>query len=179
MSRICLARAAGGATPYAAIADATATGCFDRAHVLVPPGLHASAAEPLLLAGIPVLLEKPRAADSAQCDAPGAERRAFNVVDEVRATIRHYVTDIGTTMGRPSRFYPQSPIRLWLVDMATWLVNRATGREMAMPARRDFLSCGMASAFDVTDTKQALGWAPVANPAAGFGCAFAVQVLPE
>lgn len=204
MSRICLARAAGGATPYAAIADAIATGGFDPADVLVPPGLHASAAEPLLQAGIPVLLEKPLAADSAQCDAlpavfadprvapircdirdpvsvaaaigpaktvinlthgrgaeivasacdaPGAKGRAFNVVDEVRATIRQYVTDIGATLGRPLRFYPQSPIRLWFIDMTP--------------------------AFDVTDTRQALGWAPVANPAAGFGCAFAVQVLPE
>lgn len=62
-----LARAAGGAAVHASVADALAAGGFERAHVLVPPQLHASVALPLLEAGKAVLLEKPLAADSAAC----------------------------------------------------------------------------------------------------------------
>lgn len=42
--------------------DASALiGKVDTAHVLVPPGLHRQVAEPLLRAGVHVLLEKPMA----------------------------------------------------------------------------------------------------------------------
>jgi predicted dehydrogenase/nucleoside-diphosphate-sugar epimerase len=58
-----------GAAVHASVADALAAGGFERAHVLVPPPLHAATAIPLLEAGIAVLLEKPLAASSAECDA--------------------------------------------------------------------------------------------------------------
>lgn len=58
-----------GATAYASVADALAAGGFQRAHVLVPPPLHAATAIPLLDAGIAVLLEKPLAASGAECAA--------------------------------------------------------------------------------------------------------------
>jgi predicted dehydrogenase len=61
-----LARPFGAAT-YPSVAEALAAGGFARAHVLVPPPLHAAAATPLLEAGIPVLLEKPLAASAAEC----------------------------------------------------------------------------------------------------------------
>ena len=37
-----------GAATYGSVTDALAAGGFDRAHVLVPPPLHAAAAAPLL-----------------------------------------------------------------------------------------------------------------------------------
>jgi predicted dehydrogenase/nucleoside-diphosphate-sugar epimerase len=58
-----------GAASYASVADALAAGGFARAHVLVPPPLHAATALPLLEAGISVLLEKPLAASAAECTA--------------------------------------------------------------------------------------------------------------
>ena len=58
-----------GAATYGSVTDALAAGGFDRAHVLVPPPLHAAAAAPLLAAGISVLLEKPLAASAAECTA--------------------------------------------------------------------------------------------------------------
>jgi len=63
-----LARPFGAAT-YASVAEALAAGGFERAHVLVPPPLHAATAIPLLHAGIAVLLEKPLAASAAECAA--------------------------------------------------------------------------------------------------------------
>ena len=37
-------------------------------------------------------------------------------------------------LGRPLRFHPQSPTQLWLVDVAKWLVKRATGRAVPIDA---------------------------------------------
>jgi NADPH:quinone reductase-like Zn-dependent oxidoreductase len=54
--RLQVAKAAGAANVHASIEAALAQGGFDRAHVLVPPDIHARAAEPFLKAGIPVLL---------------------------------------------------------------------------------------------------------------------------
>lgn len=57
------------APAFATVEAALAAGGFDRAHVLVPPPVHAAVAAPLLAAGIHVLLEKPLATSSAECAA--------------------------------------------------------------------------------------------------------------
>ena len=56
-----------GAAVFADVAAALDANAFDRAHVLVPPDLHARVAEPILRAGKPVLLEKPLAATGEGC----------------------------------------------------------------------------------------------------------------
>ena len=48
--------------------------------------------------------------------------------------------------------------------MANGSIKRATGRKVPMPSQRDFLSRGMAAAFDCSDAKHDLGWTPVADP---------------
>ena len=53
---------------YGTIQEAIAAGGFGRAHVLVPPDLHASAALPLIRAAKSVLIEKPIATTLASCD---------------------------------------------------------------------------------------------------------------
>lgn len=53
---------------YRSVEEGIEAGQFDAAHVLVPPDLHAKVAKPLLEAGIDVLLEKPMATSSADCD---------------------------------------------------------------------------------------------------------------
>ncbi len=67
-----LAAVAGATQVHASAEEALAQGGpdrgFDRAHVLVPPDLHAATAAQLLQAGKPVLLEKPLAVSRSQCD---------------------------------------------------------------------------------------------------------------
>lgn len=53
---------------FTSIDEALAGDKFDVAHVLVPPDIHGRAALPILRAGKAVLLEKPIAASSAECD---------------------------------------------------------------------------------------------------------------
>lgn len=62
-----LARQAGGARVCAEVRDLADRSVCDVAHVLVPPDLHRSVAEPLLAAGIHVLLEKPLATTWEDC----------------------------------------------------------------------------------------------------------------
>src|ERR1041385_4524200 len=53
---------------HASIEAAIAAGGIGAAHVLTPPDRHAETAMPFLRAGIPVLLEKPLAVSTAQCE---------------------------------------------------------------------------------------------------------------
>ena len=64
-----LARQAGIARVCAEARDLADRNVCDVAHVLVPPDLHRSVAEPLLAAGIHVLLEKPLATTREDCQA--------------------------------------------------------------------------------------------------------------
>ncbi len=97
--------------------------------------------------------------------APGIDGRCYNIVGDVRPSARDYTQALGRALHRPLRFHPQSATWLWLEDCGKWLVKRATGRNVPMPSRRDFLSRGMAARFDCADAKRDLGWQPVADPA--------------
>ncbi|HYM32612.1 MAG TPA: NAD-dependent epimerase/dehydratase family protein [Candidatus Cybelea sp.] len=57
----------GAAQVFGNVQSLIEAGACDVAHVLVPPNLHRSVAEPLLRAGIHVFLEKPMAASAAEC----------------------------------------------------------------------------------------------------------------
>ncbi len=78
-----LARRAGGAKVYASVDAMLADAKPDAAHVLTPPPLHRATAEPLLKAGVHVLLEKPMAetAEDSQAliDAATASGAALKV----------------------------------------------------------------------------------------------------
>jgi predicted dehydrogenase/nucleoside-diphosphate-sugar epimerase len=63
-----LARSVGAQQAVASVAELPADS-FERAHVLVPPDRHAEVAQPLLEAGIAVLLEKPLATSAAECES--------------------------------------------------------------------------------------------------------------
>ena len=98
------------------------------------------------------------------CSAPGIEGRTYNLVGDVRMTARDYIAALAGALQRPLRYHPQTATGLWLEDMAKWTVKRATGRDVPMPTRHDFLSRGMTAQFDCSAAKHDLGWHPVADP---------------
>jgi predicted dehydrogenase/nucleoside-diphosphate-sugar epimerase len=53
---------------FASVDEALKSDVFDRAHVVVPPDLHAAVTAPLLAAGKAVLVEKPLATTKQDCD---------------------------------------------------------------------------------------------------------------
>ena len=112
-----------------------------------------------------VLVEDVAAACVRACVAQGVEGRCYNIVGGVRPSARDYLADLAIALRRPLRFHPQSARWLWLEDVAKWVVKRATGRQVPLPSRRDFLSRGMLARFDVTDAVRDLGWQPIADPA--------------
>lgn len=63
-----LASACGAENTYASVGAAIEADGFDCAHVLVPPTVHRDTGMALLMAGKPVLMEKPIAVDSAGCE---------------------------------------------------------------------------------------------------------------
>jgi predicted dehydrogenase/nucleoside-diphosphate-sugar epimerase len=99
------------------------------------------------------------------CAAEGIDGKCYNLVGDVRPSAREFIAHLATALGRPLRFHPQAATWLWLEDTAKWAVKRATGRKVAMPALRDFLSRGMLARFDTADAKRDLGWSPVAEEA--------------
>jgi predicted dehydrogenase/nucleoside-diphosphate-sugar epimerase len=111
-----------------------------------------------------VLVEDVAAAIVLACFAPGIEGKSYNLVGGVRPTAREYTADLAAVLGRPLRYHPHSPRRLWLADMGKWLVKRAAGREAPKPSLRDFVSRGLAAPFDCSDAEHDLGWRPNADP---------------
>ncbi len=97
--------------------------------------------------------------------APGIEGRCYNLVGDVRLSAREYVAALAQALHRPLRFHPQSPRFLWLEDSGKWLVKRASGRRVAAPSQRDFLSRGLMARFDCSDATGDLGWCPMADRA--------------
>jgi nucleoside-diphosphate-sugar epimerase len=112
-----------------------------------------------------VLVEDVAEAILRACDAEGVEGQCYNIVGEVRPSARDYTAMLAQALGRPLQFHPQSATGLWLVDVAKWVVKRAAGRAVPMPAKRDFLSRGMRARFDCTDARNDLGWRANDDPA--------------
>jgi predicted dehydrogenase/nucleoside-diphosphate-sugar epimerase len=104
-----LAASIGSATRFASIEDALAADAFDAAHVLVPPNLHAQVSQALLAARKPLLIEKPLAVTSAECEAIAAAAAASGVTLGVNQNFLHHPAFVALRklvasgrIGRPS-----------------------------------------------------------------------------
>ena len=111
----------------------------------------------------------------AAARADGVEGRCYNLAGDVRLSAREYLAALGQALGRPLRFHPQAPERLWLVELGKWAVKRAGGRRPPFPSLRDLRSRGMMARFDCGDARRDLGWNPVADPAVFRARAIAVH----
>jgi predicted dehydrogenase/nucleoside-diphosphate-sugar epimerase len=110
-----------------------------------------------------VLVEDVASAILASLRQPDIEGHCYNIVGDVRLTARDYTETLAQALGRPLKFHPQSPRFLWSEDTGKWLVKRATGRNVAAPSMRDFLSRGLTARFDCRDAHRDLDWTPVAD----------------
>ena len=110
-----------------------------------------------------VLVEDVADAIWLACQAPEAVRRDYNLVGDVRLSARDYIAELAKALERPLHFHPRSTMRLWLEELCKWSVKVATGRKVAIPNRRDFLSRGLSAHFDCSDIHRDLGWKPVAD----------------
>ena len=104
-----------------------------------------------------VLAEDVAAAIAESCEAEGIEGRAFNLVGDVRLDARDYTAALAAILHRPLRFHPQSPLWLWLIERAKWMVKRIGGRRAAAPSLRDLRSRGLRAHFDCSDAGDSPG----------------------
>jgi len=110
-----------------------------------------------------VLSEDVAAACVAAALTEGSEGRVFNLVGDVRLTAQEYVRELSAALNRPLVFHGQPTEALYAAEMGKWLVKKAGGRKVPAPSLRDLRSRAMFAAFDCSDIKSALGWAPVAD----------------
>lgn len=123
-----------------------------------------------------VLAEDTASAIATACTAPDIEGRCFNLVGDVRLTAREYIAELARVLERPLVFYPQSPAKLFVLELGKWIIKRAIGRRDApRPSYRDFLSRGLAAGFDCSDTKSALSWSPISHRAEFIKAAIETQ----
>jgi nucleoside-diphosphate-sugar epimerase len=111
-----------------------------------------------------ILVEDCATAIFQAMNAPGIEGKAYNLVGDQRPSAQQYMNELAKALGRPLRFYPQSVLKLQLIEIGKWIIKRATGRRDApFPSYRDLKSRGLVAPFDTTEAKRDLQWQPVAD----------------
>ena len=110
-----------------------------------------------------VLAEDTASAIMLSLDRPVSVGRTYNVVGDVRLTAREYIAALGKALGRRLVYHRQGLVKQQLVEIAKWLVKRATGRRDSPPSFADLKSRGLVARFDTSDIKTELGWQPVAD----------------
>jgi nucleoside-diphosphate-sugar epimerase len=126
-----------------------------------------------------VLAEDVAAAIVAALERNTLAGTAYNLVGDVRLSAREYIHELGRALGRDLRYHPQSPLKIYAVEFAKWLVKRAAGRrDAALASLADLRSRGLAAAFDCSDAKRDLGWVPVADRAEFVRRGIAVNAEP-
>ena len=95
---------------------------------------------------------------------PNIEGRSFNLAGDVFLTAREFVRLTGERARRRFRFYPQSLLKMQLVEVCKWMLKVAAGKpENPYPSFYDLKSRSLKTRFDCTAAKQVLGWQPNAD----------------
>ena len=113
-----------------------------------------------------ILVEDCASAIFQAMNAASVEGKSYNLVGDQRPTAQQYMDELAKTLGRPLRFYPQSVLKLQLIEIGKWIIKRATGRRDApFPSYRDLKSRGLVASFDTSDVKRDLQWQPTTDNA--------------
>ncbi|MDX5360539.1 MAG: NAD-dependent epimerase/dehydratase family protein [Alphaproteobacteria bacterium] len=108
-----------------------------------------------------ILAEDVASAIVQALEARGIEGRTYNLVGDARPSAREFLEEYARVSGRPLIYHSGSPTRLWLTDVAKWMIKRVGGRRVPFPSRRDVVSRGLYAIFDCGAAKADLGWTPV------------------
>jgi nucleoside-diphosphate-sugar epimerase len=110
-----------------------------------------------------VLVDDVAAALLAAVDAPGIDGQTFNLAGDVYLTARDFVRLVRHRSCRDIRFYPQSRLKLQLIEIAKWAL-KAVARKPGntFPSYRDLKSRSMCAPF-ACSAKDKLGWRPNAD----------------
>ncbi len=113
-----------------------------------------------------ILVEDCAAAIFQAMHAANIEGKSYNLVGDQRPTAQQYMQELSVALGRPLRFYPQSVLKLQMIEIGKWIIKRATGRRDApFPSYRDLKSRGLVAPFDTSDVKRDLQWQPTQDGA--------------
>jgi nucleoside-diphosphate-sugar epimerase len=114
-----------------------------------------------------VMVEDCADALARMADAPGIEGRVLLLVGPPLLGAREYLDELERCGGLRLQRSAAAPWRLYLDDVAKWLVKvavRHPGRSRR-PSYRDFASRTHAAPYDCAETRAALGWTPCAERA--------------
>jgi nucleoside-diphosphate-sugar epimerase len=90
--------------------------------------------------------------------------KAFNLIGDVRLSADEYLQALKEASGRRIILHRQAIWEWFGIDLFKWVI-KAMARKPGntFPSYRDLASRSLVSAFDTTQTKQALGWRPVSD----------------
>lgn len=50
--------------------------------------------------------------------------KAYNVVGDVRFSAKEYIGELARILGRPLQYHPQSPWKLYLMEIGKWVIKK-------------------------------------------------------
>lgn len=116
-----------------------------------------------------VLVEDAAQAVFLAVQTPEASGKTFNLAGDVRPTAREFVRAIGNRSLRNFRFYPQSLLKLQMIEIFKWLIKVIAGKkENPFPSFRDLKSRSLRAQLDCSAAKSLLGWRPNGDPEAFY-----------
>jgi len=110
-----------------------------------------------------VLVEDVASGIISSLTAKNITGQAFNLVGDVTPSAREFVELMSERLERPFKFHPQPTRWLYSQEFGKWLIKKISGRKVASPKMRDFLSRGMLAKFDNSIEKERLNWSPVSD----------------
>lgn len=107
------------------------------------------------------------------------EGHTFNIVSTLDVSASEYIEHLSNYLGRPIKFWPQSPKMIYLEDCVKYAVKKIIRKDTPKPSYRDILSRGMVANFDISAEKELLDWTPCEDKTLFFQKLFPASDLSE
>ncbi|MDA9521543.1 hypothetical protein XI06_14580 [Bradyrhizobium sp. CCBAU 11434] len=112
-----------------------------------------------------VLVQDVASALVRMIEVPGIDGRCYNLSDTPLLSAREYLAALESASGLKLEIRYQPTWKLYLADLAKWLVKSAVGHpdRIRVPSYRDWDSRRQAAVFDATGAMRDLDWKPVGS----------------